>query len=173
MRPDVGTNAISGSRLETREKLDILSQFSNVLLFLFAGVAFVLGVLILGVFFRPANYDRDKARIYECGEPTIGSSWIRYNIRFYTVALVFLVFDVEVVALLPVAVVLRELGFTALFEALFFIGVLAVGFVYAWRFGHLDWIRTSAPESSRPTSSFSAVSTFSPPPNPAKEGEDA
>jgi len=124
--------------------LDVLFQFSNVLLFLFAGVAFVLGLLLFGFFLRPNNYDKDKARIYECGEPTIGSSWIRYNIRFYSVALVFLVFDVEVVALLPVATVLRELGFLAFFEILFFIGVLAVGFVYAWRFGALDWIRAAA-----------------------------
>ena len=126
--------------------LDILFQFSNVLLFFFAGVAFVMGALVVGIFFRPKNYDKEKALIYECGEPTIGSSWIRYNIRFYTVALVFLVFDVEIVALLPVAVVLRgmENPFLALFEVLFFIGVLTVGFIYAWRFGALEWIKSAA-----------------------------
>jgi len=120
--------------------LDTLFQFANVLLFVLAGFAFVLGVMFLGIFFRPQRYDRDKARIYECGEPTIGSSWVRYNIRFYTVALLFLVFDVEIVALLPVAVVLRELGFLALFEIFFFVGILTLGFIYAWRFGALDWI---------------------------------
>ncbi len=124
--------------------MDILFQFSNVLLFFFAGVAFVMGALVVGIFFRPKNYDKEKALIYECGEPTIGSSWIRYNIRFYTVALVFLVFDVEVVALMPVAVVLRSMEnpFLALFEVLFFIGVLTVGFIYAWRFGALEWIKS-------------------------------
>jgi NADH-quinone oxidoreductase subunit A len=165
--------AISSPNSEGFEKLDILSQFSNVLLFLFAGVAFVLGALIVGVFFRPSNYDRDKARIYECGEPTIGSSWIRYNIRFYTVALVFLVFDVEVVMLLPVAAVLRELGYPALFEVLFFIGILAVGFIYAWRFGHLDWIRTFSPESSQQTASLPTISALNSPATPVKEGGNA
>jgi len=122
----------------------MLFQFSNVLLFVFAGVAFVLGALIVGFFFRPTRRDPEKGSIYECGEPTIGSSWIRYNIRFYTLALVFLIFDVEIVALLPVAVVMRDLGFLALIEMLFFIGVLAIGFVYAWRFRALDWIRSGA-----------------------------
>lgn len=120
-----------------------LLQFSNVLLFILVGVVFVLGAILVGALFRPSKYTKDKASIYECGEPTIGSSWVRYNIRFYTVALVFLIFDVEIAALLPVAVVLRELGFLALFEALFFIGILAIGFIYAWRFGALEWL---APE---------------------------
>jgi NADH-quinone oxidoreductase subunit A len=146
--------------------LDILFQFSNVLLFFFAGVAFVFGALIVGFFFRPSRYDRDKARIYECGEPTIGSSWIRYNIRFYTVALVFLIFDVEVVALLPVARVMRDMErpFLALFEILFFIAVLAVGFIYAWRFGALDWIRSDT---------AMAASEAGDAPVATKEGTDA
>ena len=134
-----------------------LLQFSNVLLFILVGVVFVLGAILVGALFRPARYTKDKASIYECGEPTIGSSWVRYNIRFYTVALVFLVFDVEIAALLPVAVVLRELGFLALFEALFFIGVLAVGFIYAWRFGALEWLAPDPAEGRHPNQNTPAA----------------
>ena len=122
--------------------MDILFQFSNVWLFAIAGVIFVLAAMFVGVFFRPDHYDKDKARIYECGEPTIGSSWIRYNMRFYAVALVFLVFDVEVAVLLPIAVVVRELGIMGLLEIFFFIAVLLVGFIYAWRFRALEWVKT-------------------------------
>ena len=88
-------------------------------------------------------------RIYECGEPTIGSPWVRYNVRFYTVALVFLIFDVETVFLFPVAAVVRDFvknsaGWLALSEILFFIVILLLALVYAWRFGHLDWVRATA-----------------------------
>ncbi|MCX7044495.1 MAG: NADH-quinone oxidoreductase subunit A [Candidatus Sumerlaeota bacterium] len=130
--------------------MDILFQFSNVWLFAIAGVAFVLAAMFVGVLFRPARYEKDKTRIYECGEPTIGSSWIRYNMRFYAVTLVFLVFDVEVAVLLPVAVVIRELGVMGLLEIFFFIGILLIGFIYAWRFRALEWVKTGGePEEKK------------------------
>lgn len=119
-------------------------DFANVLLFLLAAVAFVVLSLILGSFLRRDRYEREKMRVYECGEPAIGTSWVRYNIRFYRLALVFLVFDVEVVALFPVAVVLKRLGWLAFAEVMFFVAVLAVALVYAWRFGSLEWIAGAA-----------------------------
>ncbi|MBI3735716.1 NADH-quinone oxidoreductase subunit A, partial [Candidatus Sumerlaeota bacterium] len=75
-----------------------------------------------------------------CGEPSIGPSWIRYNIRFYTIALVYLIFDVEVVFLFPIALVMKNMGALALVETLTFVAVLAIGLVYAWRYGNLNWI---------------------------------
>ncbi len=119
----------------------MLFDFANVLVFALVSVAFIYGTLLATRLIRPKKYLRDKAAIYECGEPTIGSSWIRFNIRFYTIALVFLVFDVEMVFLFPVVVVLREQGILAFSEILVFVVVLAVGLIYAWRFGNLDWIR--------------------------------
>jgi NADH-quinone oxidoreductase subunit A len=126
----------------------ILFDFTAVLVFVVVGVAFCYGNLALGWLLRPSIYGRDKMRIYECGEPTIGSSWVRFNIRFYTIALVFLVFDVETVFLFPVATVLRwftaqGLGWVAFLEILTFVGVLVVGLAYAWRYGNLDWIRST------------------------------
>ena len=124
-------------------------DFSAILIFFLIGLGFVMLNMILGRLIRKQAYTKDKMRIYECGEPTIGSSWIRYNIRFYTIALVFLIFDVEVVFLFPVVLILREVGWTAFIEVMFFIGVLVFGLIYAWRFGNLDWIRSgeiTAPE---------------------------
>jgi NADH-quinone oxidoreductase subunit A len=126
----------------------MLFDFANVLVFALVSVAFIYGTLLIARLVRPKKYLRDKAAIYECGEPTIGSSWVRFNIRFYTIALVFLIFDVEVVFLFPVVVVLKQQGLLAFSEILVFVVVLAVGLVYAWRFGNLDWIRGGeAPES--------------------------
>ncbi len=126
----------------------VLFDFAAVLVFIVIGVAFCYMNLGIGWLIRPRKYEKDKMRIYECGEPTIGSSWVRFNVRFYTIALVFLVFDVETVFLFPVASVLRwyrdqGLGLAAFVEILGFVLVLGVGLVYAWRFGSLDWIRGS------------------------------
>ena len=70
-------------------------EFATVLVFLLLGGAFVVAPLVAGWFVRPSNPTKDKTTIYECGEPTVGSAWVRYNSRFYTVALVYLLFDVE------------------------------------------------------------------------------
>ncbi len=84
--------------------------------------------------------------MYECGEPTIGSTWIRFNSRFYTVALVYLLFDVEVVVLVPAMLVLRELKtssvgvYAALIALLVFVALLVLGLAYEWFYGNLDWI---------------------------------
>lgn len=126
-------------------------DFANVLLFVLAAVGFVVFNLVLGSFLRRDRYDAEKMRIYECGEPAIGSSWIRYNIGFYRLALVFLVFEVEVVFLFPAAVILQQLRWLGFAEVIFFIGVLVIALVYAWRFGSLEWI-TSPTEGQSETS---------------------
>jgi NADH-quinone oxidoreductase subunit A len=119
----------------------MLFHFSAVLVFLLMAVAFVFGNMVLGwLLGRPKNPTQEKMLIYECGEPTIGSSWIRYNIRFYTIALVYLIFDVEVVFLFPAVLVLKEMRALALIEILTFVGILAIGLVYAWHYGNLDWV---------------------------------
>ncbi|MBI1785055.1 NADH-quinone oxidoreductase subunit A [Candidatus Sumerlaeota bacterium] len=118
----------------------MLFHFAAVLVFLLVSVVFIFGNLILGWFIRPTRPGAEKNLIYECGEPSIGTSWIRYNIRFYTIALVYLIFDVEVVFLFPIALVMKNMGALALVETLTFVAVLAIGLVYAWRYGNLNWI---------------------------------
>lgn len=125
-------------------------QFLYVLIFTLFGVAFVvLTVAVLGRLLRPkvsSPEEPAKEETYECGEPTVGSSWVRFDIRFYTVALVFLVFDVEVTFLYPWALVFRplreaKLGGFVFLEAALFLLILGAGFVYCWRKGDLDWVK--------------------------------
>jgi NADH:ubiquinone oxidoreductase subunit 3 (subunit A) len=90
---------------------------------------------------RPSRFSEEKLTTYECGENPQGSAWIQFNIRFYVFALIFIVFDVETVFLLPWAVVFKELGVLAFVEGLVFIFILMVGLGYVWRKGDLEWVR--------------------------------
>jgi NADH-quinone oxidoreductase subunit A len=133
----------------------------SIVIFIGLGAGFVLANLVAGSVVRPHLPNSEKAACYECGEPSIGTSWIQFDLRFYIVALVYLVFDVEVALFYPWAVVWGnawklagdlgisafELRATALVDMLFFFGVLLVGFAYLWRFGYLDWVRSSATTS--------------------------
>jgi NADH-quinone oxidoreductase subunit A len=133
--------------------------------FVFVGAAFVFVNLAVGSLVRPRLPNPEKAATYECGEPAIGSSWIQFDLRFYIIALVYLIFDVEVALFYPWAVaygraadLARQLGTTAfhlrsvaLIDMLFFFGVLLVGFAYLWRFGYLDWVRSAATTSLKIT----------------------
>lgn len=124
----------------------MIENFAVVLIFGILGAAFVFGNLFLGWLVRPRKPSREKDTIYECGEPTIGSTWIRFNSRFYTVALVYLLFDVEVVVLVPAMLVLRQvvasgMGMAALISLMAFLMLLVLGLVYEWFYGNLDWIR--------------------------------
>ena len=130
----------------------------SVLIFLAFGAGFVLLNLAVGQLVRPKAPNPEKAAIYECGEPSIGTSWVQFDLRFYIVALVYLIFDVEVALFYPWAVAfgsaanagrdeMYALRQTALVDMLFFFGVLMVGFAYLWRFGYLDWVRSAATTS--------------------------
>lgn len=80
-----------------------------------------------------------KGEVFECGNPSTGSAWGRFSVRFYLTAILFLVFDVEIVFLYPWAAELRQLGVFGLSEALVFIAILLAGLVYAWQRGAFDW----------------------------------
>ena len=120
-------------------------EFANVLVFTIFAALFVVGNLIIARILRPkSTHEPGKVAIYECGEPTIGPAWIRFDIRFYTVALMFVIFDVEIALLFPWGAVFRDLaaegqGVLALVEAGTFIVILMVGLVYVWARGDIDW----------------------------------
>lgn len=118
-----------------------LAAHSAVLTFLVVGIGFVAVSLLLWWFLRPSRFSEEKLTTYECGENPKGSAWIQFNVRFYVFALIFIVFDVEAVFLLPWAVVFRELGALAYVEGLVFIGILVVALAYVWRKGDLEWVR--------------------------------
>lgn len=132
----------------------MFNQFAAVLIFILLAIAFVVGSLVSGWFIRLSRPGGQKHTVYECGEPTIGSSWIRYNSRFYNIGLVFLLFDVEVVLLIPAVLMLRGMAasgeaLAAVSALLIFLGLLIVGLVYEWYWGNLDWIRDTERGDSR------------------------
>lgn len=120
------------------------SGFVNVLVFLIVGACFLAVTLFMSGLVRRSNPGPEKSTTYECGEEPVGSAWVQFNIRFYVVALIFIVFDVEVVFLFPWAVVFKSLGLFAFVEMMIFVAVLLVGLAYVWRKGDLEWVK---PES--------------------------
>ena len=121
-------------------------HFANVLLFAGTAVLFVFGSLVAGRFLRPNAPNREKNMIYECGEKPIGQAWFNFNPRFYLVALVFVIFEVEIAFMYPVASVYkwfldRGQGLLAFAEIFVFIAILAVGLAYVWAMGDLEWVK--------------------------------
>lgn len=119
----------------------MLTEFGRVLIFLIIGGVFVAAGLIFARLIRPHRPYPSKLSTYECGEEPIGNSRVRFNVRFYVVALIFLIFDVEVVFLFPWALVFNELGWFAFVEMVVFLAILFVGYAYVWRKGDLEWDR--------------------------------
>ena len=104
------------------------------------GVGFVLLTFMIAKLLRPHRPQAVKLQNYECGEAPVGSSWIQYNVGYYIFALIFVIFDVEVVFLFPWAVVFKKLGLFALIEMFIFLAILIFGLIYAWRKGALRWV---------------------------------
>ncbi len=111
-------------------------------------VTFALAAIVVGVLVSinriigapsPSGAPPAKDETFECGNPSTGSAWGRFSIKFYIVAILFIVFDLEVVFMYPWAVIYRELGLFGFVEMLIFITVLAIGFIFVWRKGALEW----------------------------------
>lgn len=129
---------------------DQLGEFGRAGLYLLAGAGFVLLGYFTNWLLAPNRPNPEKQTTYECGEEPLGGAWHQFNVRFYGVALVFLLFDVEVLLLFPWAVVFANAPGggepsawvnLAVLEGLVFIAVLAMGLVYVWQRGDLDWSR--------------------------------
>src|SRR5947208_14386572 len=121
-------------------------HFANVLLFTATAILFVFGSLLAGRFLRPNAPTREKSMIYECGEKPIGQAWYNFNPRFYLIALVFVIFEVEIAFMYPVASVYRYFiekgqGMVAFLEIFVFVAILAVGLAYVWAMGDLEWVK--------------------------------
>jgi len=114
----------------------------EVLLFIIGGLLFVTSALLVSRLIRPNRPNADKLASYESGEEPVGSPWIQFNVRFYVIALIFILFEVEMAFLFPWATIFsnKEFGWLALVEMIIFVGLLALGLAYAWKNGHLDWI---------------------------------
>ena len=139
-------------------------HFTAVLVFFVLGAVLVALMVGLASLLRPSNPEPLKLTTYECGEPPTGSAWINFNIRFYLVALIFLIFDIEVAFIYPVVAVFRDWvasgnGAFALVEILVFVAILLAGLIYVWTKGDLQWVmrvvtpaRGPEPSSREPVS---------------------
>lgn len=136
---------------KTNRVVNEVSEFGNILIFIIGGLLFILLGLLTSSFIRPNRPDEEKSTSYECGEDTIGDTWGNFNIRFYVIALMFLLFDVEIVFLFPWATVFGNInlikatggawGWISILEAFVFVFILLLGLVYAWAKGYLEWVK--------------------------------
>ena len=111
-----------------------LTLFVTVLI---TAVMLVVAALGIALLISPRSFNKGEA--YECGIPTRGKSWMQFKVGYYLFAILFLMFDVEAVFLFPWAVILREVGVEGLVTIIFFLFILVLGLVYAWRKGALEW----------------------------------
>ena len=121
----------------------MLLDYSAVLVFILLGAFFVPVNLLIGSLIRPKVYEPEKYSPYECGEESEGHLFNQFNPRFYIIALIFIIFEVELAFLFPWGVLFRRLGWFGFAEMLIFVAILLVGLVYAWGKGDLDWIKTT------------------------------
>ena len=119
---------------------EILDNYLPVVIFTIIGVVFVAISLFMSRMVRPSNQTREKLSTYECAEKPIGDARVHFNIQYYLIVIVFLIFDVEVLFLYPWAVQFKHLGPLGFFEMILFIEVLIIGLAYAWKKEALEWI---------------------------------
>jgi len=119
----------------------MLTEFGKVFAFILTAILFVIVAVFASKLIRPARPTKEKLSTYECGENPEGSPWVKFNIRFYVVALIFLIFDVEVVMLIPWALVYRDSGIMGFMVGAIFLILLGLGMAYEWRKGDLEWAR--------------------------------
>ena len=125
----------------------MLMAYASVAAFFLVAIGFILGSMLFGKLIRPDNMYAEKIETYECGEAPVGPAWFNFNPRFYIVALIYIIFDVEIAFIYPVATVFKRWvdqgsGLFALIEIFLFVAILMVGLVYVWAKGDLEWIRS-------------------------------
>src|SRR6478736_1391251 len=116
-----------------------MEGFWPILIMIGLGVGFAAGSVILSGLLGPRKPTAEKAAPYECGMPAVGDARERQSVKFYLVAMIFLLFDIEVAFLYPWAMALRDLGWGGFTQVVLFMALLLAGYVYVWRKGALDW----------------------------------
>lgn len=117
----------------------MLTEFGKIFAFILVAILFTVVAILASKFIRPSRPTKEKLSTYECGEDPEGTPWVKFNIRFYVVALIFLIFDVEVVLLIPWAMVYKEFGMAGYLVGAVFLFLLGLGMAYEWRKGDLEW----------------------------------
>jgi NADH-quinone oxidoreductase subunit A len=119
----------------------MLTEFGKIFVFMILAGLFVWIAIFAAMLIRPKRPSYEKNQIYECGENPEGSPWVKFNIRFYVIALIFLIFDVEIVLLFPWALTYKNFGFAGFAAGAIFLIILFLGMAYEWRKGDLEWAR--------------------------------
>ena len=118
---------------------EFLNDYLAIILFLFVSLGLSLGFIILNFLLSPKKPDPEKLSAYECGFEAFSDSSMEFDVRFYLVAILFIIFDLEIAFLFPWAVTLNNTGLFGFWSMMVFLSVLTVGFVYEWKKGALDW----------------------------------
>ena len=118
---------------------DMLDAYIPIFLFILVGIGFAIFTLMVSRLVSTNRYNKVKLEPYECGIEPLTDARDRYSVRYYLVAMLFVIFDVETVFMFPWAVIMDELALFGLIEMLVFLFILVIGYVYAWRKGALDW----------------------------------
>ncbi|EMH80225.1 NADH:ubiquinone oxidoreductase subunit 3 (chain A) [alpha proteobacterium HIMB114] len=118
---------------------DFLRDYATILIFLFISIGLGFAFIIVNFLFSPSNPDPEKLSAYECGFEAFDDARMKFDVRFYLVAILFIIFDLEVAFLFPWAVSLGNIGLLGFWSMMFFLFILTVGFIYEWKKGALDW----------------------------------
>ena len=119
--------------------VDFLKDYLSIIIFLFVSLTLSVGFIVLNFLFSPKNPDSEKHSAYECGFEAFGDSRMEFDVRFYLVAILFIIFDLEIAFLFPWAISLGNIGSLGFWSMMIFLFVLTIGFVYEWKKGALDW----------------------------------
>ena len=118
---------------------DFLKDYLSIVIFLFVALGLSIGFIVLNFLFSPKNPDSEKLSAYECGFEAFGDSRMEFDVRFYLVAILFIIFDLEIAFLFPWAISLGSIGALGFWSMMIFLFILTIGFVYEWKKGALDW----------------------------------
>ena len=118
---------------------DFLKDYATILIFLFISIGIGVGFIFLNLLFSPNNPDSEKLSAYECGFEAFDDARGRFDVRFYLVAILFIIFDLEVAFLFPWAITLGKIGLFGFWSMMIFLTVLTIGFIYEWKKGALEW----------------------------------
>jgi NADH-quinone oxidoreductase subunit A len=119
--------------------MEYLQQYLPILIFACIAGGLAVALVLLPFLTGPVRGDREKLSQYECGFETFDKKTIKFDVRFYLVAILFIIFDLEIAFLFPWAIVLTKIGYIGFWSMMIFLGVLTVGFAYEWKKGALDW----------------------------------
>ena len=118
---------------------NFLADYLSIVIFLFIALFLSIGFILVNFLASPSNPDPEKLSAYECGFEPFDDSRMEFDVRFYLVAILFIIFDLEIAFLFPWAISLGEIGALGFWSMMFFLGVLTIGFIYEWKKGALEW----------------------------------